>query len=101
MRETVTAALLFLAGMLLAIRLVAGLYGGLDLWYTIRTAWPVVLRRTVGWSAVTVAALLLLEGGWRWWLVAGMGAYLLVYVGTCFVVVRIGARKPGRTPVVE
>lgn len=101
MRDAVTAALLFIAGMLLGIRLLAALYSGLDLWYTIRTAWPVVLRRTLGWSAVTVAALLSMEGVWRWWLIRGMGIYLLVYVGTTFVVVRIGARKPGPAPVVE
>ncbi|MEK6609481.1 MAG: hypothetical protein AABZ35_01010 [Gemmatimonadota bacterium] len=33
--------------------------------------------------------------------VAGMSVYLLVYVGACFIVVRIGARKPGPAPVVE
>ena len=101
MREAVTAALLFVAGMLLGIRLLAGLYSGLDLWYTIRTAWPVVLRRTLGWTAVTGALLWLIEGGWRWWFAAGLSAYLLGYVGTCFIVVRIGARKPGPAPVVE
>ena len=101
MREAVIAALLFLSGMLLAIRLVAGLYSGLDLWYTIRTAWPAVLRRTLGWSVTAAAVLLLLQGRWRGWLVRGMIVYLLVYVGTVFVVVRIGARKPGPAPVVE
>lgn len=101
MRDVGLAAFLFVAGIFLGIRLLAGLYSGLDLWYTIRTAWPVVLRRTVGWTAGTVAVLSLLEGARRWWLVAGMSVYLLVYVGTCFMVVRIGARKPGPAPVVE
>lgn len=93
-------AFLFVAGMFLGIRLLAGLYSVIDLWYTIRTAWRVVLRRTVGWTVGTVAVLWLLEGGWRWWLVAGTSVYLLVYVGTCFAVVRIGARKPGPAPAV-
>ncbi|MEK6610429.1 MAG: hypothetical protein AABZ35_05880 [Gemmatimonadota bacterium] len=101
MRDVGLAALLFVAGIFLGIRLLAGLYSVIDLWYTIRSAWPVVLRRTVGWTAGTVAALFFLEGGWRWWFVAGMIVYLLGYVGTCFVVVRIGARKPGPAPVVE
>lgn len=86
------AAFLFVAGMFLGIRLLAGLYSVIDLWYTIRAAWPVVLRRTVGWTGTTVAVLWLLDGGWRWWFVAGLSVYLLGYVGTCFVVVRIGAR---------
>jgi hypothetical protein len=101
LRDAGLAAFLFVAGMILGIRLVAGIYSGLDLWYTIRTAWPVVVRRTVGWTAGTVTVLLLLKGPWRWWFIAGLSAYLLGYVGTCFIVVRIGARKPGPAPVVE
>lgn len=101
MLSVVLAALFLVAGIFLGIRLVAGLYSGLDLWYTIRTAWPVVLRRTLGWTALTGALLWLIEDGWRWWFVAGMSVYLLVYVGTCFLIIRIAARKPGPAPVVE
>jgi hypothetical protein len=95
-------ALIFVAGILLGIRLVAALYAPIDLWYTIRTAWPVVVRRVVGWSATTAAALLLLPaGGPRWALVAGMGLYLIVHLGTWFVAFRLFPEPPGPSPVVE
>jgi hypothetical protein len=95
-------ALAFLAGYLLGIRLLAALYAPIDLWYTIRTAWPVALRRVVGWSATTAAALLLLPaGGLRWALVAGMALSFLVHVGTWFLVSRLWTGTPGPSPVVE
>ena len=99
--DVLYAALLFVAGVLLGIRLLAGLYSVIDLWYTIRTAWPVVLRRIVAWTGATVVVLLLLGGGWRWWFVAGMTVSLLVHVGTYFAIVYYGAQKPKPTPVVE
>jgi len=95
-------ALIFLAGIPLGIRLVAAWYAPIDLWYTIRTAWPVALRRVVGWSATTAAALLLLPaGGLRWALVAGLALSLLVHVGMWFVVSRVFSGPPGPSPVVE
>jgi hypothetical protein len=102
MSHVLLIALLFLAGMLLGIRLVAALYAPIDLWYTIRTAWPVALRRVAGWSATTAAALLLLPAGaFRWALVAGMGLYLIVHLGTCFMAFRLFPEPPGPSPVVE
>ena len=95
------AALLFVAGVFVGIRLLAGLYTGIDLWYAIRAAWRVVLQRRLGWMAATRALLWLIEGEWRSWFVARLSVFLLGYVGTCFTVVRIGARKPGPAPVVE
>ena len=95
------AAVVFIAGVLVGIRLFAGLYSALDLWYTLRTAWPVVLRRTVGWTAVCVVVLLFLPVAWRWVFVAGMAAHLLVYVAATFTITHTGARKPRPTPIVE
>jgi hypothetical protein len=95
-------ALTFLAGILLGIRLLAALYAPIDLWYTIRTAWPTALRRVGGWSAATVAALLLLPAGpLRWALVAGLMLSLLMHVGTWLLMSRVYAGTPGPTPVVE
>ena len=59
------AAVVFLAGMFLGTWLLAGLYSVIDLWYTIRTAWPAVLRRVLGWTSLTAVVLFLLSGGWR------------------------------------
>jgi hypothetical protein len=99
--DAVITALVFIAGMLLGIRLLAALYAAIDLWYTIRTAWPVVLRRIVGWTGATVVALLLLDGGRRRVLLAGMAVHLLVHVGSWLLVTRAFPRRPGPTPVVE
>lgn len=101
MSHVLLLALTFLAGILLGIRLVAALYAPIDLWYTIRTAWPVALRRVVGWSGATVVALLLLGGGWRWAFLAGMALSLLVHVATWFLVSRVFPGTPGPSPVVE
>ena len=102
MSHVLLIALTFLAGILLGIRLVAAWYAPIDLWYTIRTAWPIALRRVVGWSATTAAALLLLPAGaLRWALVAGMVLSLLAHVGTWFLVSRLFRGTPGPSPVVE
>ena len=95
-------ALIFVAGILLGIRLLAALYAPIDLWYSIRTAWPVAARRVVGWSATTAAALLLLPaGGLRGALAAGMVLSLLMHVGAWLLVSRIFSGTPGPSPVVE
>jgi hypothetical protein len=100
--QALLVALTFAAGILLGIRFVAALYAPIDLWYTIRTAWPVALRRVVGWSAAAAAALLLLPaGGLRWALAAGMALSLLIHVATWFLVSRLLSGKPGPSPVVE
>ena len=102
MTHVLMLALVFVAGMLLGIRVLAALYAPLDLWYTIRTAWPVALRRIAGWGVVTAAALLLLPaGGLRLALVAGMALHLLVHVASWFAVIRAFTGKPGPSPVVE
>lgn len=102
MSHVLLIAITFAAGMLLGVRLVAALYAPIDLWYTIRTAWPVALRRVVGWSATTAAALLVLPaGGLRGALVAGMALSLLVHVATWYLVSRLFAGTPGPSPVVE
>lgn len=100
MLDVVYTALVFIAGMLLGIRLLAALYGPIDLWYTIRTAWPVVLRRIVGWTGVTVVVLLLL-GERRQVFLWGMAAHLLVHVGSWLLIIHSFPKRPGPTPVVD
>lgn len=101
MLNAAVTALVFIAGLLLGIRLLAALYGPIDLWYTIRTAWPVVLRRIVGWTGLTVVVLLLLGGEWRQVFLAGMATHLLVHVGSWLLVIHSFPKRPGPTPVVE
>ena len=99
--DAVVAALVFLAGLVIGVRMLAALYAPIDLWYTIRTAWPVAVRRIVGWAVVTAAALLLTDGGCRWALLAGLGVTLLLHVGAWVAISVASPRRPGPTPVVE
>ena len=101
MVHDLVTALVFVAGALLGIRLLAALYAPIDLWYTIRIAWPVAVRRVLFWSGLTAAALLVLKGGGRWALVAGLGAGVLLHVGTWVAVSRVFPRRPRPTPVME
>ena len=100
MPDAVVTTLAFLAGLVVGIRLLAALYGPVDSWYTIRSAWPVVLRRIVVWTGVT-AAVLLLGGAWRPAFLVGMAVHVVVHVGSWLVVTHGLPRKLTPTPVVE
>ena len=101
MLDAVLTVLVFTAGLVLAIRLLAALYGPIDLWYTIRTVWLAVLARIVGWTGVTAAVFLLLGARWQRVFLAGMAAHLLMHMCAWLLVVRAFPRKPGPTPVVD
>ena len=45
-------AVALVAGIWLGGRLLAALYGPLDLWYSFQTAWPSVLGRIVFWLSL-------------------------------------------------
>lgn len=88
-------AALFLAGMYVGMRAIAACYRVLDLWYTIRTAYPAVLRGLLGWSGM-MAALAVLLGGRRTAFLGGALAYLLFYLGL-YVLRPLVLRKPAPT----
>lgn len=71
----------FVLGMYLSMRLIASLYGIIDLWYTIRTAYPKIIRGILGWGALTVAMDLLLESCYRPAFIWGLCAYVVFYAG--------------------
>jgi len=96
-----TLALAFLAGLVVGVRVLAALYGPLDLWYTIRTAWPAVVRRIVVWVTVAAVLLALLRGAPRVAFVLGMAAHLMVHVATWFLIANTFPRKPAPTAIVE
>lgn len=95
------AALAFVAGLLVGIRVLAALYGPLDLWYTIGTAWPVVVRRIVVWVAVAVGALAWLDGAPRIAFALGMATHLALHVVASYLIVNSYPRRPGPTVTVE
>lgn len=101
MRSLLVVAALFVVGGVVGIRLLAALYGPLDLWYTIRTAWPVVVRRIVLWGAVAALGLVWLEDTARIAFGLGMAAYLVAHVASWFLITHSFPRKPGPTAIVE
>jgi hypothetical protein len=97
----VAAVAAFAAGLVVGIRLVAALYGPIDLWYTIGTAWPVVVRRLVLWTLVTAAALAWLDGTARAAFVTGMLAHVLALVAFAIALPNTYPRRFRPTRTVE
>ena len=71
--------LVFLFGMSICVQLLAALYGIIDLWYTIRTEYPKVIRRILLWSAVAIAIAWLLGDRFRPAFLWGLAVYVVYY----------------------
>lgn len=71
------SVLAFVLGIYFSIRVIAALYGILDLWYTIRTAYPRVLGAILGWGLIAAALAWALPGTAFLW---GFGAYWLFFL---------------------
>ena len=96
--------LLFLFGMCICVQLVAALYGIIDLWYTMRTAYPTVIRRILVWTLLGAAIAWLLGDGLRpafiWGMAGYVGFYIFSFWGYQLLFLRnvrlLGIRKPLR-----
>jgi hypothetical protein len=71
---------LFACGVYVCLRLIAASYRVLDLWYTIRTAWPRVAGGIGAWGILAAVLAALLEDGRRTAFRAGMLSYLAFYL---------------------
>jgi hypothetical protein len=71
---------LFALGVYLSVRVIAALLGIIDLWYTIRTAYPMVIARILGWGGATVATARVLGDGRRRAFLWGLAAFLVLYL---------------------
>jgi len=69
---------LFACGLYVGLRLIAAGYRILDLWYTIGTAYPKVIRGILGWGGLATARAL--GGPRRAAFLVGMLAFLLFYL---------------------
>ena len=76
---------IFLFGMCICVQLVAALYSIIDLWYTMPTDYPTVIRRILVWTLLCVAIAWLLGNDLRptflWGLVGYVGFYLFSFCG--------------------
>jgi hypothetical protein len=73
-------AALFSFGVYVCLRLIAASYRALDLWYTIRTAYPAVVLGILAWVAVATVPALWLDGRRRAAVLLGMLAFLAFYL---------------------
>jgi hypothetical protein len=82
---TLLNILIFLLGMCLCVQCIAALYGIIDLWYTIRTTYPRVIRRVLFWAIVCLAIAWLMGEDWRpvffWGFVGYIGFYVISFWG--------------------
>ncbi len=85
--------------MFLGAQLIAALYGVIDLWYTIKTAYLSVIKRILGWSLVIAALTLFLGGTYRpalmWGLAAFVGCHVATF-GLTTLIARIATRPVKR-----
>ena len=77
--------LLFLLGMCICVQLMAAFYGIIDLRYTMRTAYPTVIRRILVWTLFCMAIAWLLRDDLRsvflWGLLGYVGFYIFSFWG--------------------
>ncbi len=57
--------MLIMLGIYLATELMAAFYAILDLWYTIKSAYPKIILRILAWSGLTITIAILLGNQWR------------------------------------
>ena len=84
---------LFACGVYVSLRLIAASYRFLDLWYTIRTAWPRVAGAIAAWGGLAAALAAFLQDGRRTAFLAGMLSFLAFYLSLC-VLRHLLLRKP-------
>ncbi|MBT8352222.1 MAG: hypothetical protein KJO26_13455 [Deltaproteobacteria bacterium] len=76
---------LFLLGMCICVQLMAVVYGIIDLRYTMRTAYPTVIRRILFWTLFCMGIVWLLRDDLRsaflWGLIGYVGFYIISYWG--------------------
>lgn len=95
-------SVIFLLGMCLCVQLMAAFYGIIDLWYTMRTAYPMVIRRILVWTLLCVAVAWLLgdvlRSAFIWGLVGYVGFYIFSFWGYQLLFLRnvrlLGIRRP-------
>ena len=92
----------FLFGMCICVQLLAALYGIVDLRYTLRTAYPTVVRRILVWTLICMVSAWLLRDDLRsaflWGVVGYVGVYIFSFWGYQILFLRnvrlLGIKRP-------
>jgi hypothetical protein len=83
--DTILTITIFILGMCLCVQCIAALYGIIDLWYCIGTAYPTVIRRILSWAIVCFATAWFLGDNLRpaflWGFVGYVGFYVCSFWG--------------------
>jgi hypothetical protein len=77
--------ILFLLGMCLAVQILAAFYRIIDLWYTIRTAYPQVIRGIAIWGGVALLTAALIGDNLRNAFLWGLIFYIPFYLANFFL----------------
>ncbi len=94
---TAARVALFFLGVYLSMRAVAALYRVIDLWYTIRTAYPRVARGIVGWCGAIALVSFLTAPRHRAAFTWGVAAFPVLYLGL-YALRDLALRRPARPP---
>ncbi len=71
----------FLLGIYLSMRMIAALYGIIDLWYRIKRAYPKVIRGILIWGILTTYMIIFL-GQYRRAFLWGVAAYVFIFLSS-------------------
>jgi hypothetical protein len=71
---------LFFAGMYVSMRMIAALFRIVDLWYTINTAYPRMIRGVLGWGAVMAIMIVMLGGVLLTSFLFGLAVFSFLYL---------------------
>ena len=71
--------LVFILGIYISMRMIAALFGIIDLWYTMKTAYPRVIRGILVWGIITTCLAMVL-GQYRYAYLWGLMAYVFIYL---------------------
>lgn len=83
----------FALGVYLAIRMIAALYGAVDVWHMIGKAWPRVVADVLVWGVSAGVIAWLLDETYRGALVWGLSIYLAFYLSIWPLARRYYARR--------
>ncbi|MGB5687569.1 MAG: hypothetical protein WBM35_17305 [Candidatus Electrothrix sp.] len=92
--------IIFLLGMGVAVQVVAAFYSILDLWYTIRTEYPRVIRGIVFWCGISGLIAFLVGDNLRNAFLGGIIFYIPFYGANFFIlqsIIRYRYKKGGKT----
>ena len=92
---TAVEIILFLLGMSISVQFIAALFGFIDLKYSIKTRYPVVIRRVMAWGCVTMIIALVMRDSHRNAFLLGFAAFVFLHIAL-FIIGKLITARPIR-----